>query len=253
MLSKRAEKVIRRVGERVRALRKERGYTVKDLAKRANISPRFYAQLEAGQANIAIGRLALVADALQVSLEALVAEDQRPTAVALLGLRGGGKSTMGPRLAEALQLEFVELDARIEDEAGLSLTEIFSLHGEDYYRRLETQCLHQLLDSESPAVIALSGGVVHNSDAFERIQRDCSTIWLKANPEDHMQRVIDQGDHRPVADRENAMADLRTLLAQREPLYRQAQITVDTSDLNVDAALSSIAPALTDAGWVYQL
>jgi len=248
-MSKRAAQVVKRLGNKVRKIRKERGLTAKEVAKRASLSPRFYAQLEAGKANIAIGRLALVADALSVPLVNLVAEDPQPAAIALLGLRGGGKSTLGPLIAAKLDLEFIELDAQIEEIAGLSLTEVFNLHGEEYYRRLEARCLHELLDSREPRVIALSGGVVHNNDAFERIQRDCFTMWLKAEPEDHMQRVMDQGDHRPMADHENAMTQLRSLLTDREPLYRQAQITINTSELTLDSALKFSLNGLNEAGW----
>jgi XRE family aerobic/anaerobic benzoate catabolism transcriptional regulator len=248
-MNRRAQQVVKRLGITVRKLRKERGLAAKEVAKRASLSPRFYAQLEAGQGNIAIGRLALVADALSVPLVNLIAEDTPPVAIALLGLRGGGKSTLGPLIANKLSLEFIEIDAQIENAAGLGLTEIFNLHGEEYYRRLETRCLHALLDSNNPTVIALSGGVVHNNDAFERVQRDCVTIWLKADPEDHMQRVINQGDHRPMADRDNAMAQLRALLGDREPLYRQAQLTVNTSELALDSALQYSLDGLKDAGW----
>lgn len=243
----RTSSLLRRLATRVRALRKERGYTAREMAGRADLSLRFYAQLESGEANIAIGRLAAVADALDVKLSDLVAEPDAARIIALLGLRGAGKSTIGPKLAAELALPFVELDACIEEKAGLELREIFTLHGEAYYRRLETECLAERVESRDPCVIALSGGIVHNAEAFALVRRHCRTVWLKAAPEDHMQRVIDVGDHRPIEGRDNAMADLRRLLAGREPLYRQADVTIDTSTRTVGEVVDELAGALGGA------
>ena len=236
--------VIRRVGARVRQTRAERRMTMRELAERSGLSLRFVSQLEAGEANIAIGRLASVARALGVPIAELVAEKplwrEKGESIALLGLRGAGKSTIGPRLASDLGLEFVELDEKIEESAGMEVAEIFSLHGEGYYRRLERECLEALLGQGRPRVIALSGGIVHNEEAFSIARRRCTTVWLKAHPNDHMQRVIDQGDRRPVANRPDAMAELRAILAAREPLYSLADITLDTSRLGIDEAVESL-------------
>ena len=248
-MNRRVKKVVKQLGRTVRKIRKERGFTAKEVAKRSTLSPRFYAQLEAGQANIAIGRLALVADALQVPLTSLIAVETPPEIIALLGLRGGGKSTLGPQLADKLGVEFVEIDTRVESKAGLGLTEIFNLQGDLYYRQLEAQCIQDLLDAQEPTVIALSGGVVRNQEAFDRIQRECITIWLKANPEDHMNRVMQQGDHRPMANNDNAMAQLRALLIDREPLYKQSHITINTSEMAVNDALSFSVNELNELGW----
>ena len=236
--------VLRRVGARVRQARTERRLTMREIAERSGLSLRFLSQLEAGDANIAIGRLAAVATALGVSLADLVAEGptngEAKRDVALLGLRGAGKSTIGPRLAEKLGVEFVELDDRIEEAAGMRVEEIFSLHGEGYYRRLERECLEKLLDDGRPAVIALSGGIVQNEEAYALARRRCVTVWLKAKPEDHMQRVLQQGDRRPVANRPDAMSELRAILAAREPIYQLADLTVDTSRTDLDAAVELI-------------
>ena len=248
-MDRRTKYLLKNLARKVKALRKERGETAKSVAERAGLSLRFYAQLEAGEANIAIGRLATVADAFGVKIVDLLAEPERPQAVALLGLRGGGKSTIGPLLADRLNVDFVELDRRVEDEAGLSLAEIFELHGDAYYRRLEITCLTELLNDAQPCVVALSGGIVNNAEAFELISRNSTTVWLRADPEDHMQRVIDQGDHRPMADRDNAMAELRALLSSREPFYKQAQVSVHTSEVTIDEVVEVLCNALSESGW----
>ncbi len=250
------EAVIRRVGSRVRARRARMGITGKELAERSGLSPRFVAQLEAGQANIAISRLAAVARALELPIEALVARDGRLAReakeraasgrpiIVLLGLRGAGKTTIGPLVARQLDRPFVELDERIEEAAGLSLGEIFSLHGEQYYRRLEAQVLASLLDAKEPVVVALSGGVVHNDEAFDLACRRCTTVWLRADPEDHMQRVLTQGDRRPMANRSDAMGELRALLAAREPLYGQADFELGTSGRTVTEVAETLCAQL---------
>lgn len=241
----RTRTLLTRLAGRVRSLRRERKDTARAVADRAGLSARFYASLEAGEANIAIGRLAAVADALEVPLKALFEEPPAPRLIGLLGLRGAGKSTIGPKLAKALSLPFVELDLCIESLAGLDLSEIFALHGEAYYRRLETRCLAERVEA-GPCVIALSGGIVHNATAFALVERHCRTVWLRADPKDHMQRVLDLGDRRPMEGRANAMAELRRLLASREPLYRKADVTVDTSAKTihevVDELKASLAP-----------
>lgn len=247
----RAAALLRRVGERVRRARGELGWTARELAGRAGLSLRFVTELEGGRANIAIGRLQGVADALGLSLAELVADGvaaPRARGVALVGLRGAGKSTLGARLALALGVEFVELDQKIEEAAGLSLAELFAIHGEAYYRRLELLALQALIAAERPFVVALGGGVVHDAEAWELARRHCTTVWLRARPEDHMDRVLAQGDRRPVADRPDAMAELRRLLAAREPLYGQAALQVDTSALGAEA-LPALVRAVGAQGW----
>jgi XRE family aerobic/anaerobic benzoate catabolism transcriptional regulator len=282
--SSRTEGLLGRVATRVRRLRKERGLTARALAELAGVSLRFVAQLEAGQANIAVLRLEGVAHALGVTVAALVAEEAGPDAdgrdrlarllegrspaelerciaavemalgeprrrgIALLGLRGAGKSTLGPQLARALGIAFVELDDRIEGAAGLSLAELFALHGEAYYRRLETQCLQALLTDGRPFVVALGGGVVQNEDAFRLARTHCTTVWLRARPEDHMGRVLAQGDRRPIAGRGDAMAELQAILAAREPQYRAADLTVDTSHHGA-RTLDALLRTVERAGW----
>jgi XRE family aerobic/anaerobic benzoate catabolism transcriptional regulator len=220
------------------------GLTARELAERSGLSRRFVSELEAGRGNISIGRLASVALALKVDPGRLVEGREQPAIIALLGLRGAGKTTLGGRLAIALGVPFVELDEAIEDAAGLSLAEIFSLHGEAYYRRVEAELITELLESEGPAVVALSGGIVHNEAAFERVRARCRTVWLRADPQDHMARVLEQGDRRPVAGRADAMQELRTILTAREPLYRTAEFHIDTSAESEGAALERLLAVL---------
>lgn len=234
--------LLQRIAARVKARRGALGWTMAEAAEASGLSPRFYAQVEAAQANIAIGRLDALARALQVSLVSLLEEDSRgraargaahatipPLGIALLGIRGSGKSTLGASLADAMQLPFLELDAAIEERAGLALSELFALHGENYYRRLGGETIEQLIGEGEPQVVALPGGIVLDEYAFELVAQNFTTVWLRTEPEDCMNRVLAQGDHRPMQGHEDAMAELRKLLAAREPYYRRASLTLDTS------------------------
>jgi XRE family aerobic/anaerobic benzoate catabolism transcriptional regulator len=160
--------------------------------------------------------------------------------IALLGLRGAGKSTIGRRLARRLRRPFVELDRRVEEAAGMSLGELFALHGESYYRRLEREALERLLAEARPLVLAAGGGLPASPETYALLRARSLTVWLRAEPEDHWNRVVQQGDRRPMADHPEAMAELRRLLAAREPLYAQAAATIDTSRLGVEGAADAI-------------
>jgi len=219
------------LGRRVRELRAQRGLTLQELASRSELSARFLVQVESGEGNISVRKLAGLARALGTTPAALLtspAGEGRPDVIALLGLRGAGKTTIGRKLARRLRVPFVELDQRIEQAAGLTLDEIFALHGETYYRRLERETLERVLD-EGPLVLATGGGLPTSPDTWALLKRRALTIWLRAKPEDHWNRVVQQGDRRPMADHPQAMAELRRLLAAREPLYAQAHHAVDTS------------------------
>jgi XRE family transcriptional regulator, aerobic/anaerobic benzoate catabolism transcriptional regulator len=217
----------------------------RELSGRSGVSERFLAELEGGRGNISLARFADVCGALAASPAEILAgteEAARPAAVALLGVRGAGKSTIGAALADRLGAPFVELDQAIEQAAGLTLGEIFELHGEAHYRRLERDALASALDG-SPVVLATGGSIVSDGDSYSFLQSRARTVWLRARAEDHWERVIRQGDRRPMAENPHAFAQLRQLMADREPLYARAHHIIDTSgravgevvDLAVDA------------------
>jgi XRE family transcriptional regulator, aerobic/anaerobic benzoate catabolism transcriptional regulator len=230
----------------VRFYRKELRWSRRDLAERADISERFLADVESGQANPSLLRVLAVARALDVELtELLAVPDSFPRDhIALLGLRGAGKSSVGPLLAGKLQVPFVELDTCIESVTGLSLGEIFQMHGESYYRATERSEMARLF-AGAPCVVAVGGGIVSDEKSYEVLQRHARTVWLRAAPEDHWQRVIAQGDTRPMADNEQAFADLRRILNEREPLYRQADIVVNTSSCELCEVVGEVMQSLT--------
>ena len=232
-------------GARVRAARRERGLTVQALAAVSRLSPRFIAQIEAGAGNISIMRLAQLAEALSISPQDLIAANgvkgkREVRLIALVGLRGAGKSTIGALLAKELSVPFIELDSLIERAAGMSLGEVFSLHGEDYYRRLESEQLALVLKQSGRAVIAAGGSIVSDHENWDLLKRRCFTIWLRATPKDHMQRVIRQGDTRPMRDNPAAMSELRALLERREPLYAESDLEVKTSGRKIQTVVDRI-------------
>jgi XRE family aerobic/anaerobic benzoate catabolism transcriptional regulator len=242
-VSSRGDSLLTRVGARVRAARDRLGLSRRELSDRSGVSERFLAQLEGGSGNISLARFAEVAAALDTTPADLLAgltPDPRHRAIALLGVRGAGKSTIGAELARRLSVPFVELDQHIERAAGLRLGEIFELHGEAYYRRVERDVLRRLLDSGAPMVLATGGSIVGDPDSFALLRARCLTVWLKARPIDHWNRVIQQGDQRPMAKNPHAFAELEALLAARERLYAAAHHTVDTSRRGVGAVVDDV-------------
>jgi XRE family aerobic/anaerobic benzoate catabolism transcriptional regulator len=181
---------------------------------------------------------------LQLLKETGAARAAEPLRIALLGLRGAGKSTLGARLAQQRQIPFIELDREIERRSGTPLEEIFLLYGQAAYRRHELRCLTQVLAEYPACVIATGGSIVSEPAAYALLLSSCVTLWLKATPEEHMSRVIAQGDLRPMAGNAEAMADLRRILAERAPLYAKADHTIDTSGRDATAAFHSLVVAL---------
>jgi XRE family transcriptional regulator, aerobic/anaerobic benzoate catabolism transcriptional regulator len=235
------------IGNRVRTRRQGMGWTLRDIADRSGVSSRFLSDLEAGRGNISVARLADVAQALDVTLVSLFpSEEKRKPVVSLVGLRGAGKSTVGKALAKRMGASFLELDALIEKQANLSLAELFSLHGESYYKRLAYDILLKLLPQNKPMVIATGGSIVTDPETWQLLKRRTHTVWIKATPEDHWKRVLGQGDTRPMANRASAMAELRAILTKRSPVYAEAAQTIDTSATRVSEAVRMIASAVRD-------
>ena len=232
------------LGQRVRAWRSGQGVTRKALAASSGVSERYLAQLEAGQGNISVLLLRKLTQAMQVTVESLVREtpDQGPAQrrIALLGLRGAGKSTLGARLAAALGVAFIELDSEVEREAGAKLGEVFAMYGQEAYRRFERRALERVLRTHEAAVIAAGGSLVTDPDTYRLLLDNCHSVWLKAKPEEHMNRVIAQGDLRPFKGRATALDEIRKLLADRDRLYSQAEVTLETSGRSLKSSLEEL-------------
>lgn len=257
------------LGQRVRNARKAAGLSRRALSDAAGISERYLAQLEGGTGNASISLLNKIALALDVPLASLIADDDPLIAqvraatpdqrnrvaealspgqmhggrIALIGLRGAGKTTLGTLAAKRLGLPFFELNEQIEATAGISVTELFALYGQEGYRELESQAVARLALGP-PMILAVAGGIVSEPRTFEQLLQSFRTVWLKARPEEHMQRVRDQGDERPMADNPGAMGDLRRILMAREAHYARADLAVDTSGRTVRESLNELLATL---------
>ena len=174
-------------------------------------------------------------------------QNQRLDCIALIGLRGAGKSTLGSRLAAERSVPFIELDQEIEKDTGMPLAEIFSLYGQSGYRAIEKRTLERVLRASERGVISVGGGIVSEKETYDYLLAHCYTIWLRAQPEEHMSRVIAQGDFRAMAGSDRAMEDLRHILESREPLYRKADAWVDTSGESVEESFTKLKAALAAA------
>ncbi|MDF3886110.1 helix-turn-helix transcriptional regulator [Cupriavidus basilensis] len=283
------------LGERIRSLRAARGMSRKDLARGAEVSERYLANLETGTGNASVLLLRQVARALDVPLPVVLAEmetqhapgdqpasefsqlvqwlaqlpagdlarvreachhalapsashDMRHRRITLIGLRGAGKSTLGRALAAAMEVPFVELNGVIEQEAGASLAEIHSLYGQAAYRRYEMRALERVLREHDRMVLATPGSLVSEPSTFNLLLARCYTVWVKTSPEEHMARVVAQGDMRPMEGNREAMDDLRRILQARTPLYSRADATIDTSGQDPNTSLQALRAQLRALG-----
>lgn len=278
--------LLARVARSIRSRRTALRLTHSDLAARAGLSVRFLSDLEAGRGNISIARLAAVAAALDLPVERLVGST-RPTApdgararldaeiaalddqgvqdaldwirsrgpsekhhdkIALVGLRGAGKTSLGKAVAKKLRIAFIELDREIENAAGMPLSDIFGFHGEPYYRRLEREQVKAAIARRGRAIIATGGGIVSDPESFELLRGACFTIWLEASPEDHWSRVVAQGDHRPMKGKPQAMAELRAILDARRDLYARAHARIDTTELGLAGSIAELVRRIERIG-----
>ena len=270
------------IGRRVREARERRGMARKNLSQHSSVSERYLAHLEAGEANVSVLLLRNVARALGMPLTELVDAQEssveqrlirrflddlperqledvvfrlmrdfgpeaaaRKRRLALVGLRGGGKTTLGSALADELRLPFVELDCEIERDAGISLSEVFSLYGQTGYRRIERRCLERIVQSGKQIVMAVGGGIVSEPETYNLLLANCFTVWIKASPAEHMARVVAQGDFRPMQGNTEAMEDLNRILNAREPLYRKADVTLDTVGERSEQSLAKLRQAVS--------
>ena len=271
------------LGDRIRDGRARRGMTRKILARDSKVSERYLAQLETGLGNISIVLLRQIARAMGLPLADLVREEpegpveltlliqtlgrlqppelsqarklltdtfgtvvesERRQRIALIGLRGAGKSTLGARLARGQGVPFIELDGEVERESGTTLSEVFDLYGQSAYRRYERRALESVIERYHRAVMATGGSIVTEPATFDLLLSACFTVWLTAAPEEHMSRVVAQGDYRPMAENDEAMDDLRRILASRNALYAKADATVDTAGKTVDQCLQELEAAV---------
>ena len=274
---------LRLLGDRIREARARRGMTRKILARDSKVSERYLAQFEAGHGNVSIVLLRQIAQAMGLPLVDLVREEpdrpveltlmiqtlarlspkelaqarkilaetfgaaverERRHRIALIGLRGAGKSTLGAMLAKELSVPFIELDREIERESGTSLSEVFDLYGQAAFRRYERRALESVIERHDRAVIATGGSIVSEAATFDLLLSACFTLWLTAAPEEHMARVVAQGDTRPMAGNEEAMEDLRRILAGREALYSKADARVDTAGKTMAQSLRELKKAV---------
>lgn len=238
--------VLLALGAKVRALRGAQGLTRKALAESASVSERHLASLELGLGNVSVLVLHQVAKALNVSLSELLEEHAAHGAkgagrrIALIGLRGAGKSTLGQMLADDLEFPFVELSREIEKIAGCSIAEVQALYGLNAYRRYERRALQESIALHSEAVIAVPGGLVSDPASYKLLLAQCTSVWLKAEPEDHMHRVAAQGDLRPMAASREAMNDLKQILAARQSAYSKASLSLNTSAHSLESCFAAL-------------
>lgn len=278
--------LIARVGERVRKARERKGIPRRVLSEISGVSPRYLAQLEAGEGNISIGLLQRVASALDHRIEWLLSEDdpwssdvlriadlyrsaspetrravltaltpESPTArrahrICLVGLRGAGKSTLGQRAGKALGIPFIELNREIEGHSGMPVDEVMALYGQEGYRSLEAQAVDRVIATHDSVILAVAGGIVVEPETYARLLTHFHTVWLRTSPDEHMTRVRAQGDERPMAGNPEAMEQLRSILTSREALYARAEAQLDTSGKPVETSAGELVDLIRARGFL---
>jgi len=281
-----ASLLMQRVGERVRKARELKGIPRRVLSEISDVSPRYLAQLEAGDGNISISLLQRVTIALDHRIEWLVGEEDpwtsqtlkvadlyrlagadirqqvmhllqpepddalRARRVCLIGLRGAGKSTLGALTAKAFNAPFLELNREIGDHAGMSVNEVLALYGQEGYRKLEASALSRIISTHETLILAVAGGIVAEPDTYKMLLAHFHTIWIRAAPHEHMGRVLAQGDTRPMAGNPEAMEQLKSILASREALYSLADAQLDTSGKTLEHSLEELVHLIHSRGYL---
>lgn len=278
--------VIHRAGERVRKARELKGMPRRVVSEISGVSPRYLAQLEAGEGNISIGLLQRVSMALDCRIEWLLGEDDpwtsealrvadlyraapadirrkvqeqlspappetlRASRICLIGLRGAGKSSLGSAAGQALRAPFMELNREIEDHSGMPVTEVMALYGQEGYRKLEAQAVERIIATHDNVILAVAGGIVAEPETYNALLAHFHTIWVKASPDEHMSRVRSQGDTRPMAGNPEAMEQLRAILRSREALYEQAHAQLDTSGKSLQESTEELIALIRERGYL---
>lgn len=274
--------LMRLVGERVKQERKARRLARRELSERSGVSPRYLAQLESGEGNISIGLLQKVAIALEQPVETFLRlaparsveadyvaslyrradastrtrimdildpdrmREQKAERICLVGLRGAGKSTLGTRVSDKLELPFVELNTAIEERAGIPIGEIIALYGQEGFRQLEADTIEEVIASHKKVVVAAAGGIVSEDATYQQVLARFHTVWVRTTPSEHMERVKAQGDTRPMAGNPQAMIQLREILKTREAFYEQADHELDTNGKSVAESVSDLLHLIRD-------
>ena len=271
-----------RIGAQIRTLRQQAALSRRELSEQSGVSQRYLAQLESGAGNISVALLYQVARALGQTPQSLLSDepslstehrtllhlydqaepDQRERAhealregqsphnkgqrICLIGLRGAGKSTLGRLLAQHLGSDFVELNSIIEEQSGIAIGEVMALYGQEGYRLRERRALQTVFEKHQSVVLAVGGGIVNEPATFGQLLHTFHTVWIKALPEEHMDRVRLQGDNRPMEGNSQAMQELRAILSSREKLYARADAMVDTSHQALELSLQDLRDVIAD-------
>lgn len=280
------ETLPQRVGNRVRRTREDRRLTRKQVSELSGVSPRYLAQLESGDGNISIALLQKIAVALSMPIEWLVSADDpatsdihratelfrraSPTAraqalqvlsadpsttqkaqrICLIGLRGAGKSSLGAAVGASLSVPFQELNKVIEQNAGMPMSEVMALYGTDGYRALESDALNHVIAENDRVILAVAGGIVADPGTFQTVLDRFHTIWVHASAREHMERVVAQGDMRPISGNPAAMAQLKTILEARSPAYGRAQTRLDTSGRAFGQSVADLKSLIETSGFL---